>query len=379
MENNDDYNPEKPIYYNYAIKHFLVKDSNLLADDTNQYLKIILCIYTINTSGKYPFIQYLLSNNGFNLMSLPVLPVFNSFNRDTIVSYSKVFLSGIFQVDNFEEFNKKIEFDGFYEYNDSLYLFFDTTKCKLDIDDINLSSPIRFALIDEILNRQSICNIKIKADTINFFINNDSINYLYDENNEAYEHPIVGFVGKPSPEKIKFTHMFGESPKNKLGILGPYFYFTDFSNAIRQGGWSHNYKPEYMNNKLITEDENGKYLKGGIVRFALFTGSTKYVENMPNDPNDDSDIKKQRINDESLDQNLEIQTLRVSDHDGIWARKYDSVYLGNIELDDGSFIEEAPIIVLKDYKQQISLSYHYIDKSSLGDKYDSNNHSYRIV
>ena len=66
MENNDDYNPEKPIYYNYTIKHFLVKDSNLLADDTNQYLKIILCIYTINTSGKYPFIQYLLSNNGFN-------------------------------------------------------------------------------------------------------------------------------------------------------------------------------------------------------------------------------------------------------------------------------------------------------------------------
>jgi len=134
-----------------------------------------------------------------------------------------------------------------------------------------------------------------------------------------------------------------------------------------------------MNNKLITEDENGKYIKGGIVRFALFTGSTKYVENMPNDPIDESDIKKQRINDESLDQNLEIQTLRVSDHDGIWARTYDSVYLGNIELDDGSFIEEAPIIVLKDYNQQIPLSYHYIDKSSLGDKYDSNNHSYRIV
>jgi len=379
MENNYDYNPEKPIYYNYKIGHFLVKDLNLLADDTNKYLKIFLCIYTINTSGKYPFIQYLLSNNGFNLMSLPVLPVFNSFNRDTIVRYSKVFLSGIFQVDNFEEFNKKIEFDGFYEYNDSLYLFFDTTKCNLDIDDIYLSSPIRFALIDEILNRQSICNIKIKADTINFFINNDSINYLYDENNEAYEHPIVGFVGKPSFEKIKFTHMFGESPKNKLGILGPYFYFTDFSNAIMQGGWSHNYKPEYMNNKLITEDENDKYLKVGIVRFALFTGSTKYVENMPNDPIDESDIKKQRINDESLDKNLEIQTLRVSDHDGIWARTYDSVYLGNIELDDGSFIEGAPIIVLKDYEQQISLSYHYIDKNSLGDKYDSNNHSYRIV
>lgn len=369
--------PQKQMYYNYAIKNFLIKDHDLMAN-TNEYSQIILCVYKINKSGKYPFIQYILSDNGFNMLSLPTLPIFSAFNKENLVSYSKVFLSGILQIEQFEEFNIKIEFDGFYEYDQNLYLFFDTTNCELNIDDTYLSNPIRFGLIDEIMNKRNVCNIPINKETTHFFINNDSINYLYDENNIAYENPLVGFVGKPTPEKVKFVYTFGESARNKSAILGPYFYFTDFNYAIRQGGWSHNYKPEYIYDKLVTDNE-GKYLKSGIIRFALFTGNTKYIQNMPNYPIDESEIKKQRLNDISLNKNYEIQTLRISDHDGIWTSVYDSVYLGNQELDDGSFIEESPIFVFKEYNQQIPLSYHFIDKNNLGDKYDSNNHSYRIV
>lgn len=369
--------PQKQMYYNYAIKNFLIKDHDLMAN-TNEYSQIILCVYKINKNGKYPFIQYILSDNGFNMLSLPTLPIFSAFNKENLVSYSKVFLSGILQIEQFEEFNIKIEFDGFYEYDQNLYLFFDTTNCELNIDDTYLSNPIRFGLIDEIMNKRNVCNIPINKETTHFFINNDSINYLYDENNIAYENPLVGFVGKPTPEKVKFVYTFGESARNKSAILGPYFYFTDFNYAIRQGGWSHNYKPEYIYDKLVTDNE-GKYLKSGIIRFALFTGNTKYIQNMPNYPIDESEIKKQRLNDISLNKNYEIQTLRISDHDGIWTSVYDSVYLGNQELDDGSFIEESPIFVFKEYNQQIPLSYHFIDKNNLGDKYDSNNHSYRIV
>jgi hypothetical protein len=190
---------------------------------------------------------------------------------------------------------------------------------------------------------------------------------------------MVGFVGKSTPNKINFTYTFGESPKNRTAILGPYYYFTNFDYAIRQGGWSHNYKPEYIHNKLITDNENGRYSKGGIVRFALFTGITKYIENMPNYLIDESEIKKQRLHDISLNKNYEIHTLRISDHDGIWTKTCDSAYLGTIELDDGTFLEDTPMFVLKDYNQQIPLSYHFIDKKSLGNKYEPNSHGYRIV
>lgn len=375
MDEKEEYNLPNPLYYNYGIKHILIND----IDDfeyKDEYDNILLCIYKVNTSTTIPFLEYLLANNGYELLSLPKLPVYTLFNKDSLVPYSKVFLSGILQSE-FQKFSELLEFDGFYEFNNNLYLFFDVTNCGINIDEVYLSSRIRFVLIDEIINHRNICNIPIDNSTTNFFLCNESLIYLYDKNNEAYEIPIVGFTGKPTEINMKFCSMFGETPKDKNGIMGPYYYFTNFKNAIRKGGWSQDYKMEKMYDNIIT-DENGKYIKGGIVRFALFTGSTKYIENAPNDPIDDSLIKKARMEDENMNQKFEMLTIRISDHDGIWTKTYDSVYLGNLELDDGSILEDAPMIVLKNYEQQVPLSLHYINKQNLDLKYDSNK-NYNIL
>ena len=95
MENNEQYIPENPLYYNYAIKNFLIKDA-VPYFDPNLYERIILCVYSINTTGKYPFIQYLLSNNGFNNMCLPKLPRFTSLGKDKLIDYK-------FEWDNHDE------------------------------------------------------------------------------------------------------------------------------------------------------------------------------------------------------------------------------------------------------------------------------------
>ena len=100
---------------------------------------------------------------------------------------------------------------------------------------------------------------------------------------------------------------------------------------------------------------------------------------MPNDPNDESEIKKQRIQDPNLNTSQEILTLRISDHDGLWATSYDSAYLSNIELDDGSLLEDTPVLVIKEYNQQVPLSCHYIDKTKLHEKFNPNDYSYGIV
>jgi hypothetical protein len=223
------------IYYNYMANQLLVKDSSIISD-VDQYSHINLCVYSINTSGKYPFIQYLLTNDGFNNLNLPVLPAYSTFNKDTLQSYSKVFLSGILKTDNFETFNSQIDFNGFYEFKNTLYLFFDVTKCVLNLDDTYSDSFIRFALIDEIINRRNVCNIPVDNNVFNFFSQNYSFNFIYDINNEPYEIPIVGYVGKSTPEKLNFVYTFGESSKNKCALFGPYYYFTDFFNAIRHGG-----------------------------------------------------------------------------------------------------------------------------------------------
>lgn len=364
-------------YYNYYLKYILTKNIDSLNKITD-YNSINLCVYKINTEGKIPFLQFLLINNGCNNLILPRLPIYESFNKENTVPYSNVYLSGILQTDNFDEFSNNIVFDGFYEYDNNLYLFFDITKCAINIDETYLSTNLRFGLIDEIVNHKNICNIQIDYNTSMFFIKNESIIYLYDEKNNPYEIPVVGFVGKSTEQKVKFVMTFGESAKNKSAILGPYFYFTSFHRAIRDGGWSYGYKEEKNYGSIVT-DETGKYIKGGIVRFALFLGNTKYVENAPNDQNDNSEIKKQRLEDNNLNRQKEILTLRISDHDGNWSKTYNSIYLGKLELDDGSILEDTPVLVLRDYNQQLPLSYHFIDRTTLGDKYETNNYHYSIV
>ena len=55
--------------------------------------------------------------------------------------------------------------------------------------------------------------------------------------------------------------------------------------------------------------------------------------------------------------------MRISDHNGEWSENYDSAYLGIVELDNGDLFEKQTI-VLKEYNQQIPLSYHYINQKS---------------
>ena len=370
---------EKKINYNYGIKYMFNKDTNRLSE-TYEYNNIILCVYKINTIMKLPFIQYLLFLNQNHELSLIHLPIYNNFKKEDLIDYFKVFLFGLLKIDDFETFDNNIDFDGFYEHNNKLYLFIDITNCTINVEDTYLSSPVRFGLIDEITNHKNICNIPIDEDTTIFFITNSCVNYLHDD--ETYniiETPIVAYSGKSTTDKLQFGYIFGESAKTKLGILGPYYYFTDFCYSIRQGGWSSDYKPECLNGNVITDTDTGRYKNGGIIRYALFIGKIKYIENLPNDENDLSEIKYEKLNDPECNVSFENLISRISDHDGLWSNTYDSVYLGNIELDDGSYIQDAPIIATKNFNQQQPLSIHYINKNKLGNKFDRYNNNYSIV
>jgi hypothetical protein len=74
------------------------------------------------------------------------------------------------------------------------------------------------------------------------------------------------------------------------------------------------------------------------------------------------------LNDETTNK-FEQLTMRISDYDGKWTDMYDSVQIGIIELDNGEKLKETPILVVKNYEQQVPLSYHYIDKKLLGNTY----------
>ena len=337
---NEDYNPRLPNYYNYKAKRNLQLE---LPDDLNTYENVYICAYQVNNEGKYPFQRFLLINDFFN-NSLVFPTIQNSkgltCNLD-IINFAKVNLFTLLLKDNFEKFDENLEFNGYFATNNDndLYLIFDITKCNVQIYDIEKNmNTVWLALLDEILNHKHLCNMIIHPNVTEFFTLNDDFCFLLDENECSYEIPFVGYVGKPE-SKLNFTYTFG-----------PFYYFTNYNNAF--------------NNAVDITDN-----KSGLVRFALFLGNTKYIENQLNDPIDDSEIKSLRLEDDTLDQTYERLRIRISDHDGKWSQTYDSAYLGYIELDNGTVLNK-PTVVLKDYNQQIPLSYHYVNKRTAKGEYD---------
>ena len=350
---NEDYTPQLPNYYNYKAKRNLQLE---LPDDLNSYENVYICAYQVNNDAKYPFQRFLLTNDFFN--NALVFPTIQNSkgltcNRD-IINFAKVNLFGLLLQDNFETFDENVEFNGYFANNanndNSLYLVFDITKCNIQIHDIEKNTnTVWLALLDEILNHTHLCRMIIHPNVTVFFTLNDDFCFLLDENECSYEIPIIGYVGKPE-SKLNFTYTFGQTMSTKNSLLGPFYYFTNYNNAF---------------DDAVDITDN----KPGLVRFALFLGNTKYIENQLNDSIDDSEIKSLRLEDDTLDQSMERLKMRISDHDGKWSQTYDSAYLGYTELDNGTVLNK-PTIVLKEYNQQIPLSYHYINKRTAKREYD---------
>ncbi len=315
------------LYYNYAIKNSLKTLTEEL--EPAKYSNILLCTYNINCKGLYPFLEILLVEDWFGL-TFPKLLKYNKLTHLNIYSYSLLYLSNVFETD-YNKINSLAEMDGFLEYDNNLYLFINVTKCSFK----NQYNNAIFGIIDEILNSRFIYNLCIDTYVNNFFFKNPNAIWLLNEKGQEYEIPVSGYVGKSSISEIKQTFEFGENSKDKSAILGPYYYFTDYFNCTSSRA---------------------------LVRFALFIGNCKIIENMPNDPEDESLTKKHRLQDKKLDNAYEIATLRISDHDGLWVEQYDSAYLGKIQLDNKTFLENGPQTIVKERNQQIPLSYKWINK-----------------
>jgi hypothetical protein len=309
----------------------LEKNIDNILKYNNKIKNIFICGYRINNTELFPFLNFLLKNDiETKELVFPSLSS-NELSSDIISSITKKISSLFYNIVS----NDKYEYKGFYYYKNNIYLFFDFTNCKLIINNVYKNSIIWPVLTDEIINIKHVCNIKINSIISDFFNKNMDFTILKDKNNKIYEIPCVVYIEKEI-SRLNFTYMFGASkPDNNL-LFGYYYYFTNFKNAI---------------NQVIKEN------KSGIVRFALFMELTKVILNSISDSTDESMLKRE-LTDNNLYENL---TLRITDYDGNWSKNYDSVYVGDIELDNGEKMKNTPIYVVKKYEQQTPLSYHFID------------------
>ena len=361
-EDDNNYTPVKEKKYNYKINHLLNDNIDIILE-SNSYNKIYICCYqVINKSGTVcPFLQYYLINDVLNeKLVFPNLNLVNiNLNNNKLIEIAKEYM--FLLLNNYNNFNDDMEYSGAMYYNNDIYLIFDLSKCKIQIDFLIKNSKIWLCLLHEIVNQKSVCNINISNRVTDFFVNNSDLVFLYDNDDNIYETPTVCYVGK-NWNRLNFTHTFGVSKSDNKTILGPYYYFTNFNNAVEQCDYS------------------DKYEKMGVIRFAVFTGVIKIITNLESNPNDESNVKKEMLNDPALDNKYEALTSRISDHDGKWTEKYDSAYIGySIELDDGTKLKENCLTVVKNYEQQLPLTCQYVNKNSVMLSIQNNCKNYSIM
>jgi len=351
--------------------------------------RVHLCMYSVNTTAKNPFLEFYLLKNNQNdiypdILCFPSFFYYRDVNNDILNESSNIQKMLLIDESNvtfkgylLEEVTGLNDLYLFYEYKNQTQ---NSSENDIGSGEIQRNEIVWKAVIDEIVNSRLVCNFPIDDVVTHFFLRNMQFMFLYKnndkDNNIIYETPTVVYHGV-NESMLYFKYIFGVPKSNQDEIMGPFYYFTNYENAVKMSIDSYNNK---YHNKEQDESPNStpnpstlKFIldkvnvttttdkKIGIIRSVIFLGVNKVPTNYPEDDMDNS-YHNSILS--SID-NETVQINRISDHDGLWSEKYDSVYIGKLLLDNGKFIKGAPLWIVKDYNQQASISYHYLSPKLL--------------
>ena len=144
--------------------------------------KIYICGYRVNNNELYPFLDFLLKNDfESKQLGFPFVEP-SEVSLDNISKITKNMNSIFYNITR----DNKYEYKGLYYYKNNIYLFFDFTNCKLVINNTHKNSIIWSVLLDEIINKRHVCNIKINSIVSEFLNKNIDFTILKDKNENTY-------------------------------------------------------------------------------------------------------------------------------------------------------------------------------------------------
>jgi hypothetical protein len=174
--------------------------------------QIMICMFQIVSDAFSPFILYLLHKTKEDLLQFITLHDANTNNHlkhKTIEFMNNMFPSV-----------SDISYAGYVETNDNNIIIL---KCAPLINE-QLPDNYYLATTHELVNLKNVANIAIAKNVIRFFINNQSLLILRNDDDIIYNTPVVGYYeSKSSSKDFKEIDIFKESLKNKLG---KYYLFS---------------------------------------------------------------------------------------------------------------------------------------------------------
>jgi len=353
-------NIETESSYRYLIKNKANKD--IIVSEITQPIINILCYHVTDKFIEYPFIQVMVELDGFSFINLDsgrfVLPFIHMTNVNT--NLSTYVLNKIKR--NIEELGcdtsslNEDAFLGLINVNNTNMLLVDISSVDIFRISNSKMNSTWFALPTEIMNMGSICNIQIDKKLMNLFQNSPELGVLHKPIKEqtftfedGYPLPDAVYTGSHL-KQVEFNSVFGVPRKQVYSSCGEYFYFYRlFEDAVMEGGWL---KDINDTNRHLIDNEYGRYNKGGINRYALY-------------------LKDYAIHNEMTKQ----CSLTDDVINGVLGRK-DLISINYVNEDLDTIL---PDLLVKKYEQFIPISYHILDKTTLGEKYEVDNQDKFLV
>jgi len=378
-------------FYEYSALQSLIDEKPC---NVEEGARIYVCPFQVNTKGKVPFLQFLMHKSEdeeiisfasfLNYHSNVFLKACESIDLMMMCYEKKGFMKYCGYIEK-KSANTKETINEEKENEKEYYLFFDISENEIDMHDLNSKNDLWLLTMDELINTNRVCgSFWVDQKVTQFFEEHPEFIFLQDANMDPYEIPVIAYMGTTS-NKENFISVFGESRSDRQSMFGPNYYFYDYQYAVKKSmlKYIEEKKQELRNEKIKTweyfmswKKENAA-LKGSIIRFALFLGNMKKIENRSDDPADTSlitqELLKQDTTCATLDHRTLVNYLRISDRDSMWAQDYDSVFLAEgVELDDDTLHCHGLTYVVKEYEQQIPLTCHSLDSNTMNSLWEKN-------
>lgn len=325
----------------------------------------ILC-YHITQNSKYPFIQFMLEKMPFcnGIVSEKLILPLSTISTNNPEAFSNIItfkINTLLRKMGYDFCNiTNTSYKGIIsDSNERIYALVDISSIDILRLNISRNSPIWFALPTEIMNNKIICNIPIDDTVSELFLNMPELSLLYYKDNYDKTYPIPDAVYSGSHlKKVEWRSLFSMETDRVYQSCGEYYYFFRlFEDAVKEGGWVRQggHKMIDLNDTNIThskanvklvDNEYGRYINGGINRYALF-------------PENYSVYNESSAQFSLSDEDINIQF----GHKKCILIQYNDETLDNI----------LPDILVKEYESAYPISYHMLDKGILGDKYEIDN------
>lgn len=226
-----------------------------------------ICFYIIDRTDN-PFLEFLFFNDSDNLKFLQFKYQGNVPSKEGYNIVKNIFI----------KFDENIKYRG---YIDNI-LFYEMVSTIENVSYKTKKEKLWFLLVDEIINKKSSLHMNVDRDIVSFFLRKPSLLFLVDKKKMILPSPIACYYGNYL-DNAKTISVFGVQKASIYASQGPFYYFCNYNSSLRYSIWSHKQNLKIANNKQITE-KNGKYKRGGIVRFAVFLGKSKFITNKNTDP-----------------------------------------------------------------------------------------------